>query len=328
MAGDVLVIAEHNDGKLDSVTFELLGKGRELSQKLGGRLAVLVLGVELNPIVAELSSKGADVVIVAEHAKLDPYIPEIHSRAIAEVAKQTQPSLILFGHTYRGIEMAPAVATKLGAAFASNCVDLEVREGALFATRSVYEGTMRARVKFAGASPWIASVQKGALPAPTFPDKKAEVLPFKAETVAQDVPTRVVGMLKPPEGKIDITKADIIVSVGRGIKSKENVKVAEELASALGGVVACSRPVADMGWLPPECHVGMSGKTVSPRIYLACGISGASQHTVGIKDSKVIIAVNSDANAPIFRVAHYGTVGDMFKVLPALTEEAKHKAGA
>ena len=219
--------------------------------------------------------------------------------------------------------MAPAVATKLDAAFVSNCIDLKIKDGALTATRPLYQGTMRAEIKFEGASPWIVTLQKQGMPAQVKSVNKAEVVSMKVELADADIKTKVIEILKPPEGKIDITKASIIVSIGRGIKTKENVHIAEELAAALGGVVACSRPVSDFEWLPHECHVGMSGKIVSPKIYIACGISGASQHITGMKGSQLIIAINTDANAPIFGIAKYGAVVDMFKVLPALTREAK-----
>lgn len=320
MAGDVLVIAEHEGGKVDSITFEVITKGRQLADTLGSKLMVLLLGAETASLGGQLGGRGVDAVVTVDSPKLSPYTPEAYTQATFEAAKQTAAGLILFGHTYRGIETAPAVASRLGAPFASNCVGLDIKNGAPLALRPVFQGVMRSRVTIEGPQPWVATIQKGAFAEKACPERTVEVIPLKVDI--PDPRVKVIGMLKPPEGDIDITKADIIVAVGRGIKDKNNIKAAEDLARALGGVVACSRPVSDMGWLPSERHVGMSGKTVSPRVYLALGISGSSQHVAGIRDSQVIIAVNKDANAPIFRNAHYGVIADMFEIMPALTQEA------
>jgi electron transfer flavoprotein alpha subunit len=325
MADDILVVAEHKNGELDNVTFQLMGKGRELADKSKGRLSLLILGAGIEFLAGELASKGADIVLVAEDSRLEPYTPEGHSKVVCDVIREFQPAILLFGHTYRGIEMAPAVAARLGVALASNCLDLELQDDALFAIRPVFESTMHVRAEFYGPRPWIASIQKGVLSMETSSEKKAEVMPVRIEIADEDIRTRVVGLIRPPKSDIDITKADIIVAVGRGIKSMDGLPLVEELGDALGGVVACSRPIADMGWLPSDRHVGMSGKTVSPRVYIACGISGANQHVLGMRDSQLIIAVNTDVNAPIFQVAHYGVVGDLSEILPALTEETRSR---
>ena len=322
MAKDVLIISDHKEGEIDTVTFELIQKGRELSDKLESQLTVLVLGAGIEGLLSELSSKGADVVFAADDSRLEPYIPEVHTRVICDVITKVKPAIVLFGHTYRGIEMAPAIAIRLNVAYASNCLDCELQDGDFFITRPVLESTMLARVKFNASPPWIAGIQKGSVAMKSFPATVAEVIPVRVEIAEEDIRTKAVGITRLPAGDIDISKADIIVAVGRGIKSEEGLQIADELAKALGGVVAGSRPIADMGWLPLDRYVGVSGKTVKPRVYLACGISGANQHTVGMMDSQLIIAINSDVRAPIFRVAHYGVVGDIFEIMPVLTQES------
>lgn len=325
MASDILIVSEHKEEELDTVTFELIIKGRELADKLKCRLCVLVLGAGIERLVSELSGKGADVVLAADHAGLEPYIPEVHTHVICDVIKKIEPAVLLLGHTYRGIETAPAIATRLGVAFASNCLDIEWHDGDLFATRPVFESTLYTRVQFSGPHPWIISMQKGSVSLQGHPETAAEVIPIKVEVPAEITRTRAVGITRLPAGDIDISKAEIIVSVGRGIKTEESLQLADELGHALDGVVACSRPIADMGWLPVDRYVGISGKTVRPKIYLACGISGAHQHMLGTVDSQLIIAINTDDKAPIYKVAHYGVVADLFEIMPALVQEAGRK---
>ena len=322
MTTDILIVSEHKEEEFDNVTFELIQKGRELADRLNSRLKVLVLGFGISGLVAELSNKGADVVLAADDSRLYPYIPEVHTQVVCDVIKTVEPAILLLGHTYRGIEMAPAIATRFNVAYASNCLNCELQDGEFFAIRPVLESTLLVRVQLNGPRPWIASIQKGSVAIQKCETAVAEVVPVKVEIAEEDIRTRTVGFTSLPAGDIDISKADILVSVGRGIQSEEGLQAAEDLAKALGGVVACSRPVADIGWLPLDRYVGVSGKTVRPRVYLACGISGANQHTVGMMDSQLIIAINKDIRAPIFRVAHYGVVGDLFEIMPVLTQES------
>ncbi|MFC1987018.1 electron transfer flavoprotein subunit alpha/FixB family protein [Chloroflexota bacterium] len=322
---DILVLAEHRNQELEPITLQLIGKGREVADKLGVKLSALILGSKVNTLAEALQSKGVDTVLVADHPALESYNPEIYCKVISDIIGNIEPALFFLGYTYLGMEIGPAIASKQGCVLASNCVDLELVDGAVIVTRPMYNGVTHVKLELQGAQPFIISFQTGTLPAKPLPQRPTSVLVAPVEI--GDTRIRVLSLLEPETGDIDITKADIIVAVGRGIGGEANIQLAKDLAVALGGVVACSRPVADLGWMPAEYHTGISGKTVKPKVYIACGISGASQHVAGIKDSKVIIAINKDPDAPMFHVARYGIVGDLLKIMPSLIEEARALSG-
>lgn len=324
MKGEILVLPQiNNDGELDPVTFELLGKGRELANKLRVKLAVLLPGNNLEPLVKAIGAAGADTVLVADHPGLANYNAERYVDVISQVLEDLSPSFFLLGYTYEGIEIGPAVAVRCHGSIASNCVDLNLAEGAVRVVRPMFSGTVHASLELKGPPPYIISFQKGRLPKLENTSGSAEVKNVSLSFEEDSFCSKLRGLLQPEEGEVDITRAEIIVAVGRGVGNKENIQVAKDLADALGGTLACSRPVTDLGWLPSAYHVGISGKTVAPKVYIACGISGASQHTVGITGSKRIIAINKDPAAPIFDIAHYGIVGDLFKVIPEITREIR-----
>jgi len=318
----VLVLAERREYELDNITYELLGKGRELADQLGVELKVLVLGYQIAEQAKTLARAGADSVLVADDAQLKDYNPAVYRRVICDVVKDVNPRLFTLGHFFLGIEMGPSVATTLGATLTSNCVDLELAGGKIVVTRPAYNGTVHVKIEIEGALPYIISFQKGVLPRRVLPARPALISAVPVTTGGLVILSRVMGIRQVPTGEVDLTKADIIVSLGRGIGSRENIQMGKDLAAALGGAIGCSRHLADSGWLPPECHVGMEGKTVAPKVYIACGISGASHHVGGMRDSDLIIAINTDPNAPIFNVAHYGIIGDVREIIPALTEAA------
>jgi len=326
LENDVIVLAEQKNGELDNITYELLLRGREVADQRRGKLNVLILGHNLGPPSKALASAGVDAVFAADDTILSDYNPELYSKVISDTVRDVGPGFLLIGHTCLGIEMGPAVATRLEATLVTNCVDLDLSDGKVVITRPMYSGTIHTRVEVAGELPYIISFQKGVLPRAALPPRPASVLAVPVETKELTLLSKVIGLREAAVGEIDLTKADIIVSLGRGIGSKANVQLGKDLAQALGGVVGCSRHLADRGWLPPECHVGMEGKTVAPKVYLAIGISGATHHVGGIRDSDLIIAVNKDPYAPIFDVAHYGVVGDLFEIVPALIEEARKGA--
>ncbi|MFH0942132.1 MAG: electron transfer flavoprotein subunit alpha/FixB family protein [Chloroflexota bacterium] len=323
MPGCVLVLAEQREGELDAITFELLAKGRELADQLGVELKALILGHQLEPQTKTLTGSGADHVLVADDIPLKDYNPAIYSRVICDTIKTVRPELFILGHFFLGIEMGPSVATRLGATLISNCVDMELADGKVVVTRPAYSGTVHIKMEVTGARPYIISFQKGVLPRKALPARPARVSAVPVATGGLAILSRVIGLRRVAAGEVDLAKADVIVSLGRGIGSRENVQLGKDLAAALGGAVGCSRHLADSGWLPPECHVGMEGKTVTPKVYLACGISGASHHVGGIRDSDLIIAINTDPSAPIFNVAHYGIIGDVREIMPALTDAAR-----
>lgn len=315
MQGDVLVLAEHRNGELDSITFQLLNKGRELADKSGGQLKVLLLGKNMAAPAQILAREAADAVLVAAHPLLEPYNPEIYRNVVCDVIKNVKPGLFLIGHTFLGMEIGPAIATRLGIVLASNCVEAELSDGAFTVTRPVFAGVAHAKLELQGPTPYMVSLQKGKLIRKTPSGKIAAITPVPVQIDESSLRTKVIGTVEAAVCGVDISKADIVVAVGRGIGGKASVQMAEDLANAIGGVVACSRPVADFGWVAAERLVGMSGKTVKPKVYIACGISGASQHVAGMVDSQLIIAINKDKSAPIFQVAHYGVVGDLFKIV-------------
>jgi electron transfer flavoprotein alpha subunit len=323
MNGNILVIAEHKNAVLDNLTYELLGKGRALADQWGSRLAVLVIGSDLEPVLATLKTSGADLVIPVQHLLLGDYNAELYTSAIAKAARDFNPGLILMGYTYLGMEAGPAIAARLGGTMVSNCYALDAQEEHLVAVRVMYGATLNAKVQFVGPQPYVVSFVKGVLPRQALPPRTAAIEAVSVDFESMRLRSRILEILTINTEGIDITKAKILVSAGRGMGGSEKIQLVRELADALGGEVACSRPVADMGWLPFAHQVGISASNVTPDVYIACGISGASQHVTAMRDSGRIIAINKDPNAPIFRVAHYGIVGDVLEVIPALIKQAR-----
>jgi electron transfer flavoprotein alpha subunit len=327
LQGDVLVIAEHWNGAPDGVTLQMLTKGRELADAAGVGLAVLVLGNGLDGVVDALRACGMDTIWVLDDPALSQAGGALEAHAIAAAADVIAPGLILIGYSLVGMELAPAIAVKLGVTAMTNCANAEIADGAVVVTRPFFDGTQHARIILDGEGPALVALQRGATPTVKLDGREVSVAPVAVDVAALPARSQVLEVIEEAPSDVDITKAELIVSVGRGIGGKEKILVIEELAQALGGLMACSRPLVDLGWLPRERQVGASGKSVAPKIYLACGISGASQHLSGMSESRLIIAINKDSNAPIFQVAHYGVVGDLFEIVPALTAEAGKNAG-
>jgi electron transfer flavoprotein alpha subunit len=266
-------------------------------------------------------AKYANRVLVVEDERLEHFNSEAYQQVLAHLITEHKPGLVLIGHSAYGMDLAPSLATQLDLPLVTDCVGLEFEDGHLFAVREMYGGKVSATVVFCPAHTYMATVRQAA-----FPFEEGELL--GGEVMAVDSPLteevkyrKFLEYVEAAVGDVDITQADVVVAVGRGIKEEENLALVKRLAQALGGVLAGSRPVVDAGWLPPDRQVGQSGKTVKPRLYLAVGISGASQHVVGMKAASTIVAINKDPDAPIFKVAHYGIVDDLFKVVPALTEQ-------
>ncbi len=321
--GMIFVLAEHRQGELRDITFEMLGKGQELAAALGAPLAAVLLGHNVDGFAAELA-KHANQVLVVEDEQLKDFNSEAYQQVLAHLIAERKPSLVLMGHTSYGMDLAPSLATQLDLPLATDCVGLEFEDGPgaqPLAVREMYGGKVSAQVAFSQADTYMTTVRQAA-----FPFEEGE--PLGGEVVAVDSPLteeikyrRFIEYVEAVVGDVDITQADVVVAVGRGIKEGDNMALVKKLAEALGGVVAGSRPVVDAGWLPPDRQVGQSGKTVKPKLFVAVGISGASQHVVGMRASDIIVAINKDPDAPIFKVAHYGIVDDLFKVVPALTAQ-------
>ena len=319
--GNVLVYVETSDGQVSPISFELLGAARSLAQALGGEVEALIAG---GGEAAQLGA--ADTVIRVEHPALSPYVPEAHVALLADAINQRQPQAVLVGNTSFGIDLAAGAAAATNRPLIAYCVGMEADGGAVVARSQLYGGKIFATTKT--AAPAIFAVVAGSFP------EAAGKSGGKQQEAKMDPPaslaslrTRFVSSSAPGGEGVDITKAEKLVSVGRGIGGPENLELVEELANALGAEVGASRPVCDSGWLPKARQVGKSGMTVKPKLYFAVGISGAPEHLEGMRDSDLIVAVNSDANAPIFKVAHYGTTCDLFDLLPALTERLKAKTG-
>ncbi|MCX5884996.1 MAG: electron transfer flavoprotein subunit alpha/FixB family protein [Proteobacteria bacterium] len=319
------VFVEHKDDKIRKVTFEMLSEARKLADQKGEELCAVVLGNNIGSFVEVIGQYGADKIYVLENELLSQYTTDGYTKALADLAKEQQPSILLFGATVIGKDLSPRVATRLGAGLATDCVKIGLdSEGKLTATRPMYAGKVIAEVGFSSDTPQMASVRPNILPAKVLSDsRKAEVIRLKTNISAADIKTTIVETIKTAGEKVDLTEADVIVSGGRGMKGPENFKILEELADVLDATVGASRAAVDAGWRLQIDQVGQTGKVVSPNLYIACGISGAIQHFAGMGTSKVIVAINKDPDAVIFGKCDYGIVDDLFKVVPIFTQECK-----
>ena len=319
------VFVEHKDDKIRKVTFEMLSEARKLADQKGEELCAVVLGNNIGSFVEVIGQYGADKIYVLENELLSQYTTDGYAKALADLAKEQQPSILLFGATVIGKDLSPRVATRLGAGLATDCVKIGLdSEGKLTATRPMYAGKVIAEVGFSSDTPQMASVRPNIFPAVVLSDsRKAEVIRLKANISAADIKTTIVETIKTAGEKVDLTEADVIVSGGRGMKGPENFKILEELADVLAATVGASRAAVDAGWRLQIDQVGQTGKVVSPNLYIACGISGAIQHFAGMGTSKVIVAINKDPDAVIFGKCDYGIVDDLFKVVPIFTQECK-----
>ena len=323
MAGDILVIAEHWKGQAEAICFQLLTKGRELADAAGVGLGVLVTGSGLDGVVEALRNKGADAIYTVDNSALANAAGGGQAEAAVAAIREIDPSLILVGYTLVGMEMGPAIAVRLGVPAMTNCVSVDLVDGEFTIARPVYDGALHARIVLDKGQPALVALQKGSTPTLPLPARETAVKALAIDVAAMPKRGEIRQLIEDPVSDVDITKADIIVSGGRGVGDPSKLNVIEDCAKALGGMMGCSRPLVDQGWLPRERQVGASGKTVTPKIYVACGISGASQHLAGMSESKMIVAINKDPNAPIFQVAPYGIVGDLFEIVPELTAQAK-----
>lgn len=313
MGNDVLVLAERAGEGLADVTFELVGKARELAGAWGGRVEVALLG---DPGAADVLP--ADRVLVMDHPALAAYTSEAYERALLHLARERDPRLVLLANTTVGLDLGAALAVAWGACLVAYVVDLRVEGEALVATAQLYGGKLLAEAELP-PGPAICTAVAGSFPAAAGErGGPGEVVPVDPPADLDGLRTSVVAALEPEAGDVDITAADVLVAVGRGIGGPDALEEIQELADALGAAVAASRPVTDSGWLPKSRQVGKSGLRVKPRAYLALGISGAPEHLEGMRDAELIIACNTDPRAPIFDVAHYGTTVDLFDLVPAL----------
>lgn len=331
MADKILVIAEQHQGKLHRQSWEALAAGQQLGEKLGQPVVVALAGRGIGALGEELAAKKVEGVWLVEHELLERYTADGYAAALRQAIEQLKPGTVLLPHTYQGRDFAPKLAASLRRSLLSDCIGFRVQAQQLVFVRAMFQGKTNVDVAVAGDPPWLATLQAGAFrgDAVVAGNGRAGVNQVEVALDAAKIRTRPEEPFREAKQAVDLSQAEIIVAVGRGIKAPENIEMARKLATLLGGELAASRPICDEGWLPMERQVGSSGQTVAPKLYLALGISGAIQHVVGMKGARTIVAVNKDAHAPIFEVADYGIVGDLFEVVPALMEELeKQRAGS
>jgi electron transfer flavoprotein alpha subunit len=312
----VLTVLEQRDGKLHKMSLEALAAAQQFGSELGLPVFAAVLGTA----VEALAAYKLDKVHVLEHEFLNDYTPDGYSIALQQLIARHGPKFVIFPHTYQVRDFAPKLATALGRVLVSDVVSHRVENGNLVLVRQLFQGKINADVRFEGDAPYFASIQAGAFRADKLEAGTAPIEKMTPELAAAQIRTKPLELFRESARAVDLSAAEIIVSVGRGIREAENIPVVQKLADALGAELAASRPICDNGWLPMERQVGSSGQTVAPKMYVAVGISGAIQHLVGMKGAKTIVAINKDPEAPIFEVADYGIVGDLFQVVPAIIE--------
>ncbi len=326
MSNDVWIVTEQKEGKLKKISFELLGIGKKLAEKTGGSLSALLLGHNIEGPAAELDGYGAQKIFVCESESLQSYSNESYAKAIVDLVKVHHPAILLGAATALGKDLFPRVAARLQTGLASDCVGLDINDkGLLVAERPIFAGKVLVDCNILNAKPQMACLRPNVLPPAERGSEKAEIEKVSVEVDPEDLKARLKKIVKTAGEKIDLTEASVIVSGGRGVGGKENFKILEELADAFGegATVGASRSAVDSGFAPHDWQVGQTGKVVNPNLYIACGISGAIQHLAGMRTSKYIVAINKDPEAPIFQVADYGIVDDLFKVVPMLTKEVR-----
>jgi electron transfer flavoprotein alpha subunit len=319
MAKGVFVIAEQRDGALRKVSFELASAARKLADQTGDEVSAILLGSGIESLAAELGKFGVDKVFVGDKAALEPYVTEAHAQVVAKILKDNDAAIALFGASVQGKDLSARVAAKLAGGLATDCTDVKIDGGKFVAVRPMYAGKCFGEVVF-NTTPAMASLRPNVFAAV----ENAKAAAVTKVDVAVDAPkSKVLEVQKDTSGKVDLTEANVIVSGGRGMKGPDEYKILEDLADVLKGTVGASRAAVDAGWRPQKDQVGQTGKVVSPNLYVACGISGAIQHLAGMSSSKCIVAINKDAEAPIFTKADFGVVDDLFKVVPELTAACK-----
>lgn len=324
MSQDVFVLIEQQDGAVTESSFELLGKARELAGASGGNAVAVVLGDGVEGIAGQLGA--AQQVVAVNSASLSNFTPSGYVAALTPILQERGPLLTLCPNSAVGMDTAAGLSGALGWPLAAYAIDIAVGDGQPVVTSQLYGGKVNIESRLEGEH-GLVTASAGSFPADAGKQEGAPAV----ETVTYEGDTGGVHFSKlivPESGDVDITKADVLISVGRGIGDGDDIEVVEELAESLGGAVSASRPVVDAGWLPKSRQVGKSGQTVKPKLYLAVGISGAPEHLEGMRDADLIVAINQDAAAPIFSIAHYGVVGDLFDVIPELTEQVKTRSGA
>ncbi|MFZ0060871.1 MAG: electron transfer flavoprotein subunit alpha/FixB family protein [Pyrinomonadaceae bacterium] len=326
MSNGILVFIEHRDGVLNKTSLEAIAAAQSLASQLQQSVSAILLGSDVSALAQEIVGYDLAKVLCVNNAKLGKYTPDGYSEAMEHVIRQLDPQLVVMPHTYLVRDYAPKLAARFGKSLISDCIRAEVAGTTITFTRRIFLGKLDSDVVSDGEPPVFATFQSGAYR----PDQARKGAGAPVETIEVKVGEIRMTPEEPfqeVKQAVDLSKAEIIVAIGRGIKGKENIALAEKLAEVLGGDIAASRPICDAEWLPIDRQIGSSGQTVAPKLYIALGISGAIQHLVGMKNSGTIVAINKDPEAPIFDIADYGIVGDLFEAVPVLTEELKKIKG-
>jgi len=330
MSQGILLFIEQRDGVLNRTSLEAMVAAQGIASGTGEKLSAVVLGSSIGGVANEVASKKLEAVNTVEDDKLAEYTPDGYVAALKQAIEKLDPRLVILSHTYQVRDFAPKLAARLGKTFVTDCVGFRIEGTDVVFTRQIFQGKINTDVRATGAAPILASFQAGSYRADKAEagDSPAPVTPVEINMADVQIRTQTEPKFQEAKQAVDLSQAPLIVAVGRGIKSQENIEIVQKLADALGAEIAASRPICDNEWLPMDRQIGSSGQTVAPKLYLAVGISGAIQHVVGMKNSQTIVAINKDAEAPIFDIADYGIVGDLFEIVPALTAEiAKAKAG-
>ena len=321
---DIWVFAEQRQGKITPVVIELLGEGRKLADTKGIKLNAILLGKDVNGLAEELIAYGAETVYVADDPLLENFTTDGYTKVIVDAVNETKPEIVLIGATNIGRDLAPRIASSLNTGLTADCTKLEIdpEDGKIKQTRPAFGGNIMATIICPDARPQMSTVRPGVMDkAVRNDDNKGNIVPLKYDIKESDIRTKIIEIVKHAVEKVSLTDANIIVSGGLGLQNADGFKLIEELADKLGGVVGSSRAAVDAGWIDKSHQVGQTGTTVKPNLYIACGISGAIQHLAGMKESSIIVAINKDPDAPIFSVADYGIVGDLYKVIPEIISE-------
>lgn len=318
---DILVFIEHKNCVLNKASIEAIAAAQKIGSDLGLKASAVIFCDKDCPISSEIAAYDLEKVIVARNEKLAQYTPDAYADALSAVIETEDPQYVVMSHTYQVRDFAPKVAARVGREVVGDCIRYRVEGGKLVLTRRIFLGKLDADVSLGGDAPYFVTFQSGAF-------RSDDAASGTAQSESREVSIGAVRMtseaaFQEAKASVDLTKSNVIVAIGRGIKSQENIALAEKLAEALGGDLAASRPICDSDWLPIDRQIGSSGQTVAPKLYLALGISGAIQHIVGMKNSGTIVAINKDAEAPIFDIADYGIVGDLFEAVPVLIEEVQ-----
>jgi electron transfer flavoprotein alpha subunit len=325
MAEGILVFAEHQNGKLTRPTWEAVAAGQRLAQDLGTAVLAVILGHDLSTVASELAAVDLQEVLRVDSPLLADYTADGYTLALREVIQRQKPRYLVFSHTYLVRDFAPRLAASLDRGLVSDCLGYRNQDGRLIFVRQVFQGKFAADVEFAGEPPYFVAFQAAAFREDSVRRgvTSAKVTSVPVTLSPESIRAKPGERFREAKQAVDLSQAEIIVAVGRGIKASENLELAKKLAEALGAEIGASRPICDSGWLPMDRQIGSSGQTVAPKLYVALGISGAIQHMVGMKGSHTVVAVNKDKEAPIFEVATYGIVGNLFEVVPPLIEEIK-----